>query len=239
MCRHSSGQPHAVKARNAAARTVHAGWLSGNDRAQRRQGAGLLDQRGGAGTVPRGDLPHRHFGRLHKSENLGVSLHQVHNRVPAGLELTIRLLAMWRCGVCTAWARRWCPSHCPTSRSPKPGGNCGRESLLQGHNCHSGQTLRGGSCVLRFTGCGANCLERWLDDDTGRRQRRYQTHSFRDAADRVAVFFAAIRLLGISFLFRGRSGGAYCLWITGCQLVATFKAALFSQFRLKLAPLLH
>ena len=76
-----------------------------------------------------------------------------------------------------------------------------RVSLLQGHNCHSGQTLRGGSCVLRFTGCGANCLERWLDDDTGRRQRRHQTHSFRDAADRVAVFLQLFACLGSAFFF--------------------------------------
>src|SRR5262245_48358065 len=55
--------------------------------------------------------------------------------------------------------------------------------------------------MLRLTGRGANCLERWLDDEAGRRQRWYQTHDFRGTADRVAVFLAAVRLLGSAFCF--------------------------------------
>jgi len=93
--------------------------------------------------------------------------------------------------------------------------------------------------MLRFTGGGANGLERWLDDDAGRRQRRYQTDNVRGAADRVAVLFTAVRLLGISLFFRCRPGDAYCLWIAGCQRVAAFKGPVFFQLRLELVPLLH
>ena len=105
--------------------------------------------------------------------------------------------------------------------------------------CQSGLALRGRLRVLRLTGCGANCLECWLDDETGSCQSRYETDHVGSAADRVAVFFAAIRLLGISFLFRCGSGDTYGLWITRCQLVAALEAALFSQLCLELALLLH